>query len=139
MADEAVLLREVALPVSFTVLDTPGIEKGSVMKLSDPNSASISNENYDEIAGIAAQEKIDENGQTKLAIYDKGDFAMLASGNIGVGDPVGSAATTSPNAVLTLVGVANLSGNCCLGISKEDAGDGHIFRVELKPQALVSA
>lgn len=139
MANEAVLMRELELPVSFTCDDSTGIEKGAILKLTDPNTCALSAATNDEIAGIASQEKIASNGQTKIAVYTRGDFKLVASGSITVGDPVGSAATTGSNTVKTLVGVANLSGNCVLGIAKETATTGQTLRVELKPQALTTA
>ncbi len=140
MTNEAVLLREVSVPVSFTCSDSIGIEKGAILTLSDPNTVALCTTDKAEVAGIAAQEKIASNGQIKIAFYDRGDFKLVASGSITVGDPVGTSANSgASNTVCTLVGVANLSGNCVLGIAKETATTGETLRVELKPQALTTA
>ena len=138
MTNEHVLLREIAPPVSGTCADTPGILKGTVLVYSDPNTVAASTGTNDEVAGIASQEKITLNGQTKIAFYEQGDFRGIASGNIGVGDPIASAGIGSLNYVYSLIGVANLSGNCVLGISKEAASDEETFRYKLAPQALVT-
>lgn len=82
MADEAVLIVETDLPIMFTVADGAGIEKGTVCKMSDPMTAAASSADNDVFAGIAAQEKIDSDGRTKLALYRKGIFRMtIAAGN----------------------------------------------------------
>ena len=77
MTNEAVLLKEVALPVSYTVADSGGIEKGTLLKMADLNTAAASDAINDMIAGVAAQEKISLNGQTKLAVYNRGDFRVM--------------------------------------------------------------
>ena len=138
MTNEAVLMREVSVPVSFTCSDSTGIEKGALLALTDPNTCATATTSKEEVAGVAAQEKIANNGQTKVAVYDRGDFKIVASGSITAGDPVAMWGRDG-NMVFTLVGVANLSGNCVFGIAKETATNGQTLRVELKPQALTTA
>ena len=139
MTNEAVLMREVALPVSFTCSDSTGIEKGALLALTDPNTvATAAGVGLDRVAGIAAQEKIALNGQTKIAVYTQGDFKIIGSGSINAGDPV-SIWGRDGNMVFSVAATANLSGNCVLGISKENSTAGQSLRVELKPQALKSA
>jgi hypothetical protein len=138
MANEAVLFIETAPPVPFTVANGTGIEKGALCKLSDLMTAATSTAVNDEVAGIAASEKIINDGKVRLGIFREGYFKVKASGSIGIGDPVGLSTTTETNTVYTLTGVANLSGSVCLGISMEEVGDGNTFIVHLKPQALMS-
>ena len=140
MANEAVLLREVELPISFTVADNTGIEKGTLLKMTDPNTASANAAHSGIVAGIAAQEKIADNGQTKLAVYQGGDFKVLLSGSATVGDALAMA--SAANSVYSLdhdanaALVVNLSGNVVFGIAKETGTTGETIRVELKPQAI---
>ena len=71
MADEAViveLLGDAGDPISFTVSDSVGIEKGATMKMTDPRTAAQSDGAGDIIAGIAASEKVANDGNTKLAV-----------------------------------------------------------------------
>lgn len=58
MAHEAILKFETELPIPFTVANGTGIEKGAVLKLTDPMTAIITSGDEDQIAGIAAEEKI---------------------------------------------------------------------------------
>ena len=72
MADEAViveLLGDGGDPVSYTVSDSVGIEKGATMKMTDPRTAAQSDGAGDVIAGIAISEKIANDGNTKLGVY----------------------------------------------------------------------
>ncbi len=139
MTNEHILLREIAVPVSGTVDDSIGFLKGTVLKIADPNTVSASDGNNDEIAGIASQEKIASNGQTKNAFYDKGDFRGILSGSATTGDPLGSWGREGINQIYSLIGVTNLSGNCVLGTAKEDGTDGQTIRYKLDPQAIMSA
>jgi hypothetical protein len=79
MANEAVLIYETSLPIPFTVADGAGIEKGTVCKLSDPMTAAASSADNDVFAGIAAEEKIANDGRTKLGLYTSGIFRMVVS------------------------------------------------------------
>ena len=71
MADEAFIvevLGDGGDPISFTVSDSVGIEKGATMKMTDPRTAAQSDGAGDIIAGIAASEKVANDGNTKLAV-----------------------------------------------------------------------
>ncbi len=77
MADEAIiveLLGNGGDPVSFTVNDSVGIEKGAILKMTDARTAIINSGAGDVIAGIAAAEKVASDGNTKLAVYTNGIF-----------------------------------------------------------------
>ena len=53
VANEAVLIVESSLPVAMTVADGAAIEKGTVLKLSDPFTVAASSADNDIFAGIA--------------------------------------------------------------------------------------
>ena len=72
MTDEAViveLLGNGGDPISFTVADGVGIEKGATMKLSDSRTAAQSDGAGDVVAGILVSEKVASDGNTKIACY----------------------------------------------------------------------
>lgn len=138
MTNEAVLWIETQSAIPFTVANGTGIEKGTLCKLSDLMTAAATTANNDEVAGIAASEKIASDGKVRLGLFREGYFKVKASGSINVGDPVGLAGRDG-NLVYSLVGVANLSGSVCLGLAMETAANAETFIVHLKPQALVSA
>ena len=72
MAGEHTLVTELEPPVSFTCADGTGIEKGTLLKLTDPMTAIATSGAGDAIAGVAAAEKIANDGNTKIP-----DFAVL--------------------------------------------------------------
>ena len=131
MADEAVLMIETAPPIPFTVSDSTGIEKGAILKMTDPMTAIISSGTDDVIAGIAAEEKIASDGRTSIGVYRAGIFRVLAGGSITVGDQLKSNAGTKANEVLTATN-ATLSGKS-LGIALETAADTNTFLMDLMP------
>lgn len=89
MANEATLQVQTSLPVNMVVADGAGIEKGTLLKMTDGNVAAASSAE-DVFAGIAFNEKIASNGVTSLAVFKSGIFEMYAGGGtaISVGDLV---------------------------------------------------
>src|SRR3990167_4357776 len=79
MANEAVLVIEQTAPIAMTVADGAGIEKGTVLKLSDPFTVAAATADNDVFAGIAAEEKIASDGKTKIGVYRRGIFRMVCS------------------------------------------------------------
>ena len=89
MANEATLERETMSPIEFTCADGAGIEKGTLLKLSDPNTVAATSADNDVFAGIAAEEKIASDGRTKISVWVQGVFIVKDSGSgVTVGDTV---------------------------------------------------
>lgn len=80
MANEAVLIYETAPPLPFTCANGAGIEKGTVLQLTDPATASASSADGEKFLGVAAEEKIANDGKTKISVYLEGVFRMKDSG-----------------------------------------------------------
>ena len=72
----AVLVYETALPISFTVADAAAIEKGDFLALTDPMTVALTSADNDLFGGIAAEEKIANDGKTKIAVYRAGIFKV---------------------------------------------------------------
>ena len=131
MANEAVLLYELEPPVPFTCADGTGIPKGSILEISDPMTVAITNGDSDKIIGIAAEEKIANDGNVTIPVYLRGIF-KFTSGNGGI--TVGRAfrtdtATGSANEVV--VAAANEEG--IIGTALETATDLQTFKGLLNP------
>jgi predicted RecA/RadA family phage recombinase len=92
MAHEAILIYETELPIPFNVTNATGIEKGSLLKLTDGMTAIITSGAEDQICGIAAEEKIASDGKTKLGVYRRGIFKMYTKAAVTIGQAVGAAA-----------------------------------------------
>lgn len=132
MANEAVLLFETHVPIPFTVADGTAIEYGTMLKLTDPFTAAAASARGDMVAGIAAAEKIADDGETKLAVYRGGIFKVTASGSIAVGAPVVLAGINGTNEVET----AATNDESIFGIALETATDTQTLAVELRPTAM---
>lgn len=128
MTNEATLVIETQLPIAFTCADGTGIEKGTLLTMSDPMTAAATSTKEAVIAGIAAAEKIASDGNTKLPVYRGGVFKMTASGSITCGD-----ALISSTGGTNLVETAGVNGEDIVGIALETATNGETFLMELKP------
>lgn len=133
MANEATLIVETAPPIMFTCADGTGIEKGAILKMTDPMTAALSDGDGDVIAGIAAEEKIASDGKTKIAVYREGIFKVLAGAGITVGQALD---THSSTGAANEVAPAPVNGENILGIALETASDTHTLLMELKPMAV---
>lgn len=125
MANEATLVFRTELPIPFTVADAATIEKGSLLKMTDPMTAIIVSGAADSFAGIAAVEKIANNGETKLGVYRRGIFKMMLSGSATVGDNL--VVSSSVN----FVQVGTYSGGKSVGIALETGTTGESILVEV--------
>jgi hypothetical protein len=131
MALEATLIHETELPLPMTVADGAGIEKGSLLMLSDPNTAAVTTGDTDVFAGIAAEEKVANDGKTKLAVYKRGIFRGFAgAGGVVVG--VGLITDTSTGAANELA-AADVNSENIVGRALETAADTESFLFELNP------
>lgn len=81
MANEAVLMVEMDLPVMFICADNAGIEKGTILALTDPMTVAAASADNDVFGGIAAVEKIANDGQTKIPVYLRGIFKVKIEGS----------------------------------------------------------
>ena len=106
MANELViieLLGNKGDPVRYEVADGVGIEKGTLLVLTDPRTAIINSGSGDKLAGIAQREKVANTGRTRLAVHTRGIFRMTSGAAIAVGAPLMSSATA--NKVITATAV----------------------------------
>ena len=128
MANEAILQVQQELPINFTCADGTGIEKGTLLKMTDNMTAIKVAGANDIIAGIAAKEKIANNGTTKIAVFRKGIFKMIVSGAVTFGDTVGSAATALGQVVSNSL-TATISGSRVIGTALESATTGQSLKI----------
>jgi len=134
MALECTLVYETSVPIPFTCADGTGIPKGSVLKLTDPMTVSITAGDTDPVAGIAAEEKIANDGKTKIGVYMSGIFKGYAG---AAGTTVGMAliTDTGTGAANELV-VADVNSEQIVGMALETATDTQSFLFQLNPMGL---
>ena len=128
MALEWTILTELEPAVGFTVADGTGIEKGTLLKLTDNMTAIITSSSADNIAGIAAEEKVANDGKTEIGVYLRGIFKATAGGTITAGEGLISE-TGGTNEVLADTAAADMAE--IFGIALQDATDGQSLKVLL--------
>jgi hypothetical protein len=131
MALETTLVFETEVPIPFTCADGAGIEKGSILKLTDPMTVAVADGDTDIVAGIAAEEKIASDGKVTIGVYRRGIFKGFAG---AAGATVGAAlitdvATGAANEIVN----ADVNSENILGRSLETATDTQSFLFELNP------
>ncbi len=108
MALEWTIDTELEPAVQFTVANGTGIEKGSLLKLVDPMTAIINSGDVDSIIGVAAEEKVANDGKTTIGVYLRGIFKCTAGGSITVGDGlINNAAAGAANEVISATAAAD--------------------------------
>lgn len=122
MANEATLVYKRGFPINFIVSNTVGIEKGAICVLSDPMTATANSSTGEVFAGIAAVEKIANDGRTELGLYRDGYFRMYAAGGPTVA--IGSWVTTSGANTIRLATEAEVVLGKGIGIAMEDIAAG---------------
>lgn len=134
MVNEAVIIELLGNrgdPVRYTVDNTIGVEKGTLMYMSDPRTALASDTTAARpFAGIAAAEKVANDGATTLALYTNGIFDILSSGAVlfGTGDLV--QLSNAANVVQECGGV--ISGGIVVGQALEDNSASEVVAVKVK-------
>ena len=134
MADEATPYIQTGPAIPFTVSNTVAITKGAVLALNDEFTALAPVADGAVVAGIAATDKIANDGKTKLGLFRDGIFVMTLSGSGSAGD--GVYLIGGSNRVLSLSGNITLSGSRCLGTLLSTGTDGQTVYVEVKPQVI---
>ena len=127
MANEATLIFETEIAIPFTCALATVIEKGALLKLTDPMTAIIHSGDEDAFAGVAAEEHIANEGTT-IDVYRGGIFDMTSSAAITIGQAVALSATVNKvkPADATCVG-AKIVG---IALTTASAGD-KLVRVEV--------
>jgi len=131
MADETVLIYELEPPVPFTCADGATIEKGALLLLTDPATVATTTGDTDEIIGIAAEEKIADDGKTKIPVYLRGIFKGTA-GAAGVTAGLAVITDTATGTANELV-VADVNSEAIVGMALETATDRQTFLFYLNP------
>lgn len=129
MTGEATIVFRTANPIPFTVDNATGIPKGSLLALTDlMTAAQTSVPPAENIAGIAATEKIASDGKTKLGVYTEGIFKMTASGAIPVGQAVQSGGRNNQ----VEAALVTTSGAGIIGYALETAADTETLLVKVQ-------
>jgi len=109
----------------FTVAEDAGIPQYTICKLTDPRTAAATTASGDEVAGIAATEKVADNGNTSLGLFTTGTFVMTDSGSgLSAGQLVSvGGANTIKTATATEVEEGKILGKALQDISSGQTGE----------------
>ena len=130
MALEWTIDTELEPAVKFTVTDGTGIEKGSLLKLTDPMTVIINSGDRDVIIGVAAEEKVANDGKTTLGVYLRGIFICTAGASITVGNLLmNNAAAGAVNEVIPATAAADAAQ--VFAVALETASDANTLKVLL--------
>ena len=133
MAQECTLVFEKALPVPKTCADGTGIAKGTILMSTDLNTVELASGDGDPVAGIAAEEKIANDGKTKIAVYEEGTFkgtAGATGATVGKGIMTYNGTGDDNDIVVIAAGEDD-----CMGYALETAANNETFLFELKPNS----
>lgn len=124
------LTNDTGFPRRYTCADGTAIVKNTLLKLTDPRTASASDTDGAKFAGIAAMDKEASDGSTSITAYTSGVFDLVASGVILVGDPV--CLDAAKNCVRQVVsGTAGASGASIVGYALETASNAEVINVRI--------
>ena len=128
--DVTILVIETGLPIPFTVANATAIAKGDILQLTDPMTASLVSGDGQAVAGIAAEDKIANDGRTSIGVYREGIF----TGEAGVSTiVVGESLDTHNSGGTNEIADAPVTTGARLGYALETPGDSDRFLFELKP------
>jgi hypothetical protein len=89
MANEAICIIAPTRFHNYTVADAGAIPKGTVLKMTDPNTAAASSADNDVFAGIAVEEKVANDGVVTISAAIDGVWALTATAaGITIGNQV---------------------------------------------------
>ncbi len=132
MAAEAVIIElfNGGRPIRYTVADGATIEKGTLMKLADPRTASAHSAADQPIVGIAAAEKVASDGATTISVYTDGifDITAAAGGVTAVGAECAGSATAN---MITAADAADLLQNSNVGMCLEAHANDEVAAVRV--------
>lgn len=129
MADEAVCIETPTRFARYTVADGTGIAIGTVLHLTDPNTAIAHSGDADQFAGIAWEEKTANDGIVEITAALNGVWDMTDGGG-----------TCTEGEILVPNGTANefrpaiaadLLTGCVIGKALEAAGANEVIRVRV--------
>ena len=132
MADEWVLVFETELPIPMIVSDSTGIERGTLLKMSDPYTVAAAAALNDIVGGILAEEKVASDGKAKVPVYRGGIFKAKISGSVTVGDSLVVSGAVANNLVQT----AAINAEQIVGIALETGTNAETILIQLKPMTM---
>lgn len=135
MANEAVIIELLGNggdPIRYTVDNTVAVAKGTIMKFSsDPRTIAACSADGDFIAGIAASEKVANDGSTTLAVYTNGIFDLACTASTGSAVLGGPVKVTAANTIAPADSDTVATSREVVGYSLETGSAGEVVAVRV--------
>lgn len=132
MANEAVIIELLGNggdPIRYTCANAGAIAKGTLMELTDPRTVQVNQTDNAPVVGIAAHEKVANDGSTTIAVYTNGIFDMLTdAGTDNAGALMANSATAN---TLQTADAADLLQGSWIGYLLETAGNAEVAAVRI--------
>lgn len=126
MANEAVCIETPTEFRRYTVADGTGIAIGTLLKLTDPNTAIATSADNDPFAGIAWEEKTASDGIVEITAAVNGVWDLTDS---GAGITAGAICNVGGANLIIASAAADLLTGSVVGKVLETAGAGEVIRV----------
>jgi hypothetical protein len=133
MANEITILWQLMPSIPFTCADGATIEKGTLVKVSDPATVAITAADHDAVIGVTTEEKIANDGKVKVPVC----MWAICKGTAGTAGVTAGACIDSDASTSAANKLADCAVNAenIIGRSFETATAGETFLFELKPYA----
>lgn len=128
MANEAVCIETPTEFARYTVADGTGIAIGTLLKLTDPNTAIATSADNDPFAGIAWEEKTASDGITEITAALNGVWDIKDG---GAGFTAGAIVTVNGANVVAAAAAADLLPGSVVGKALETAAANEVVRVRV--------
>ena len=132
MGDEAILIELFGdgRPIRYTCADGTPIPKGTLLTISGAKTV-VSHSNADQaIAGIAAHEKVANDGATTISVYTDGIFDMTAAAG-GVTDLGARCACSATGNMITAADAADILQISDIGMCLEAHANNEVAAVRV--------
>ena len=131
MANEITILWQLEPSVPFTCADATGIEKGTLVKITDPFTVAATAADHDAVIGVTTEEKIANDGKVKVPVCMRA-ICKGTAGTAGVTEGAAIDSDASTSAVNKLADAAVNAENI-IGRSFETAAATETFLFLLYP------
>lgn len=128
MANEAVCIETPTRFARYTVADGAGIAIGTLLKVSDPNTAAATSADNDKFAGIAWEEKTASDGITEITAALDGVWDIKDAGS---GITVGALVNVGGANLINTAASGDMDAGTVVGKALETGAASEVIRVRV--------
>lgn len=131
MANEITIVHQILPSIPFICADGAGIEKGTLVKITDPYTVAATAADHDAVIGVTTEEKIANDGKTKVPVC----MMAICKGVAGTAGVTAGAAIDSDagTSAVNKLADAAVNGENIVGRALETAAATETFLFLLNP------